>query len=121
MLKAKEEWERTFEAVPDLIAIIDNNHHLVRVNRAMAAALGAEAQELAGKPCYELMHRSACPPEVCPHSRLLQDGQEHIAELREFDRDFLVTTSPLWTITGSSWAASTWPGTSPSASGPRRP
>ncbi len=95
VLQAKEEWERTFEAVPDLIAIIDNNHHLVRVNRAMAAALGAEARELAGKPCYELMHRSICPPEVCPHSRLLQDGQEHSAELREFDRDFLVTTSPL--------------------------
>ncbi len=95
VLQAKEEWERTFEAVPDLIAIIDNNHHLVRVNRAMAAALGAEARELAGKPCYELMHRSLCPPEVCPHSQLLQDGQEHSAELREFDRDFLVTTSPL--------------------------
>ncbi len=25
----------------------------------------------------------------------MQDGQEHSAELREFDRDFLVTTSPL--------------------------
>jgi PAS domain S-box-containing protein len=95
VLKAKEEWERTFDAVPDLIAIIDTKHHLVRVNRAMAAALGMEPQELAGKPCYELMHRSICPPDVCPHSRLIQDGREHSAELREFDRDFLVTVAPL--------------------------
>jgi PAS domain S-box-containing protein len=95
VLKANEEWERTFEAVPDLIALLDTNHHFVRVNRAMAAALGAEPQELAGKPCYELMHRSTRPPDVCPHSLLLQDGQGHTAEIREFDRDFLVTTSPL--------------------------
>ena len=95
VLKANEEWERTFEGVPDLIAILDTDHHLVRVNRAMAAALGAEPQELAGKHCYELMHRSTYPPDFCPHSLLLQDGQGHTAELREFDRDFLVTTSPL--------------------------
>jgi len=95
VFKSNEEWERTFEAVPDLIAILDTDYHLVRVNRAMAAALGAEPQELAGKHCYELMHRSTYPPDVCPHSLLLQDGQGHTAELREFDRDFLVTTSPL--------------------------
>ncbi|MGP8052162.1 MAG: GAF domain-containing protein [Desulfobaccales bacterium] len=93
--QANDEWERTFEAVPDLIAILDTGHHLVRVNRAMAAALGAAPQELAGKSCHELMHRSTCPPDVCPHSLLLQDGQGHTAELREFDRDFLVTVSPL--------------------------
>lgn len=93
--QAYEEWERTFEAVPDLIAILDTSHHLVRVNRAMATALGAEPHELAGKPCYELMHNSTCPPEVCPHSLLLQDGQGHTAELREFGRDFLVTATPL--------------------------
>ncbi len=95
VLQAYEEWERTFEAVPDLVAIVDTSHHLVRVNQAMAAALGADPQELAGKPCYELMHRSSCPPDVCPHSLLLQDGQGHSAELSEFDRDFLVTATPL--------------------------
>ena len=93
--QAKEEWERTFDAVPDLVAIVDTNHHLVRVNRAMAEALGVEPLELAGKPCYEYMHRSTCPPGVCPHSLLIQDRREHTAELREFGRDFLVTVSPL--------------------------
>src|SRR5208337_263743 len=95
VLQANERWERTFEAVPDLIAILDTDHHLVRVNRAMAAALGAKPQELAGKPCYELMHRSTCPPDGWPQSRLLQDRQEDSGELSEFDRDFLVTVSPL--------------------------
>ena len=33
---AKDEWERTFDAVPDLIAILDRQHRIVRVNAAMA-------------------------------------------------------------------------------------
>ncbi len=61
-IQAKEDWERTFDAVPDLIAILDNDHRLVRVNRAMAQALGMEPQELMGKFCYEWMHHSTCPP-----------------------------------------------------------
>jgi K+-sensing histidine kinase KdpD len=37
---AKQEWERTFDAVPDLIAIIDAQHHILRANRAMAERHG---------------------------------------------------------------------------------
>jgi PAS domain S-box-containing protein len=95
LMRAKQEWERTFDAVPDLIAILDNNHRILRGNRAMAQALGVEPQDLVGKICYEQMHRTACPPDICPHSELLRDGQGHAAELRELDLDLLVTVSPL--------------------------
>jgi len=37
---SKEQWERTFDSVPDLVAILDNQHQIVRVNRAMADRLG---------------------------------------------------------------------------------
>ena len=40
LLRAKQDWERTFDAVPDLITILDADHHMIRVNRAMAQALG---------------------------------------------------------------------------------
>ncbi len=36
ILRAKNEWERTFDAVPDLIAILDREQRIVRVNKAMA-------------------------------------------------------------------------------------
>jgi PAS domain S-box-containing protein len=36
LVRAKEDWERTFASVPDLIAIIDNQHRVLRVNAAMA-------------------------------------------------------------------------------------
>lgn len=96
LIRAKEEWESTFDAVPDLIAIIDKSHRIVRVNRAMAAALGVEREELAGRACHEIMHDCSAPPPFCPHSLLLADGQEHAAEVHDLDRDFLVSASPLY-------------------------
>jgi PAS domain S-box-containing protein len=91
---AKEEWERTFDAVPDLIIILDQEHRIVRCNRAMAEALGVEPEQLVGRTCYEAVHGLQEPPDFCPHSKLLEDGQAHTAEVQELGREFLVTVSP---------------------------
>lgn len=93
----KNMWEETFDAVPDLIAIIDCNYKIQQVNRAMAQALGLEADQCLGQTCYEAVHCLAEPLGHCPHSMLLADGQQHEAEVVE-DRlggEFLVTVSPL--------------------------
>jgi PAS domain S-box-containing protein len=95
VLRAKEEWELTFHTVPDLIAILDTDHHILRANRAMAAALGKMPEDLIGRPCYEVVHRQDTPPEFCPHSLLLQDWQEHSSEIQELDRHYFVTVTPL--------------------------
>lgn len=94
---AKEEWERTFDAVPDLISIIDNQHRIVRANRAMARKLALTQQQCIGRLCYETVHRATCPPETCPHRLTLADGCEHVAEFHDdcLGGDFLVTTTPL--------------------------
>jgi PAS domain S-box-containing protein len=90
-------WERTFDAVPDLIAIIDEHHRIVRANRAMAQRLGVTPDECVGKVCFEAVHGLACPPEFCPHTRTLADSGEHVAEVHEprLGGEFLVTTTPL--------------------------
>jgi PAS domain S-box-containing protein len=90
-------WERTFDAVPDLIAIVDQHHRIVRANRAMAQRLGLTPDECVGKVCFEVVHGLGCPPEFCPHTRTLADGGEHMAEVHEpgLGGEFLVTTTPL--------------------------
>jgi len=95
--RAKEEWERTFNTVPDLIAILDREHRVVRVNRAMAARVGKTPQECIGVPCYLAVHGTDGPPDICPHAQTCADGREHTVELREprLGGDFLVTTTPL--------------------------
>jgi PAS domain S-box-containing protein len=81
--KKAREWARTFDAVPDLIAIIDDQHRIVRANRAMADRLGCTPQEAVGLTCYRCIHGTEAPPPFCPHVRLLADGQKHTVEVFE--------------------------------------
>jgi two-component system CheB/CheR fusion protein len=94
---AKDEWERTFDSVPDLIAILDNEHRVRRVNKAMAQRLGLKPAQCVGLHCYEAVHGLSAPPAFCPHSRTIGDCLAHLEEVHE-DRlggDFLVSTTPL--------------------------
>jgi len=43
--KSRDEWEMTFNAVPDLIMIIDRNYRVVRINHAMAENLAMQCAE----------------------------------------------------------------------------
>ena len=38
--RAKEEWEQTFDTVPDFVAVLDEQYRIVRHNRPMAQRLG---------------------------------------------------------------------------------
>lgn len=97
LLQAKQEWERTFDSVPDLIAIIDGERHIKRVNRAMAERLGLAPEHCVGLTCFECLHGTTCAPEFCPHALTLADGRIHSSEVHEerLGGDFLVTTTPL--------------------------
>jgi PAS domain S-box-containing protein len=94
--QARDEWARTFDAVPDLIAILDRDCRIKRVNRSMAAALGMTPEAAVGKRCYEAIHKSAAPPSGCPYARLLQDGKEIADEVVEaLGGHLMVSVTPL--------------------------
>ncbi len=97
-LLAKEEWERTFNALPDLISIIDTQYKIHRVNQAMADKLGLTQEQSKGLTCYQSVHNTTSPPDYCPHTLLLEDHEEHTAEVYEekIGGHFIVTCTPLW-------------------------
>ena len=96
-IQAAKNWEYTFDAVPDLISIIDTECRIVRANKAMAARLGITPEECAGLTCYRVIHGTNEPPSFCPHRQMLKDGLEHTKEVREdtLGGDFIVSVSPL--------------------------
>lgn len=98
ILKAKEEWEKTFDSVPDLIAILDPNHKILRANKAMADRLGTNPDKCVGLNCYKCVHNASEPIKNCPHSLTLADEKEHIAEVEEpaLGGTFLVSTTPFF-------------------------
>jgi PAS domain S-box-containing protein len=95
-------WEMTFNAVPDAVAIIDRNHQIVQVNKAMAERLGVTPEQCTGLTCHAVVHGLEAPPPFCPHSRLLKDGSEQREEVHEqrLGGTFIVTVSPLLDETG---------------------
>jgi PAS domain S-box-containing protein len=97
VLQAKEDWERTFEAVPDMIALLDLDFRIVRANKALASGLGKTLAQCVGSHCYRIFGCSEKIPHNCPHTQLLADGGEHTAEIHiaGTHRDFFVSVSPL--------------------------
>ncbi|MHC4986777.1 MAG: PAS domain-containing protein, partial [Planctomycetota bacterium] len=97
VLRANSEWERTFNSVPDLISIIDDQYRILRVNQAMADRLGLTPAECFGKTCYRAVHGADEPPDFCPHAQTMADGTAHFAELYEngLNGYFAVSTTPL--------------------------
>lgn len=96
--RAKNDWERTFDAVPDLIAIIDTNHTITRVNKAMADRCGYKPEDIIGRKCHEVMHGMADPPIFCPHVSMMQDGLMHSKGIDEkwLNGSFDILVVPLY-------------------------
>ncbi|GAM09358.1 blue-light-activated protein [Geobacter sp. OR-1] len=95
--QAKREWELTFDSVPDLIAILDEQHRIIRVNRSLAKHLGLGPAECIGRYCYDVVHGLVHAPDFCPHAHTLCDNKTHAVEVYEesLHGDFLVSTTPL--------------------------
>ena len=102
LLQAKSEWERTFDAVPDLIFILDAQYRIIRANKVVLNKLGLNWSDVIGAHCYEIIHGRSDPPPFCPHSKLLADGKPHSDEVFEERLNTIieVTVSPLRDKTG---------------------
>jgi PAS domain S-box-containing protein len=98
LVNAGIEWKRTFDAIPDFIAIIDADFRIQRVNTAMAKRLGVEPELARGSLCYKSVHGTDEPPAYCPHISLLRDSVPHTTEIYEerLGGDYLVTVTPLF-------------------------
>lgn len=81
--RAKEDWETTFDSVPDMICILDANYTITRINRAMAEYLGLNTEEALGRYCYICGHHTGAPPPFCPFEKLMRDGQTHFSEYQD--------------------------------------
>jgi|GEM_PF-654587 len=83
VLQARQEWERTIDAMPDMVALVDRDHNIVRMNTSMMNTLGKSSEELHGANCCVCLHGRDTRPDSCPHSQLLKDGKTHKIEIFE--------------------------------------
>jgi PAS domain S-box-containing protein len=102
LFRSREEWVETFNVIPDQITILDNNHRIVRANKALADALGVSVPEVMGQPCFRCVHDSQTPISSCPHMQMVKNGKQQITEIHEnrLNKDFLVSVTPIFDKTG---------------------
>ncbi|MDP2158291.1 MAG: GAF domain-containing protein [Nitrospirota bacterium] len=61
----KKEWEKTFDAITDMVWIEDMNQRVIRANRTVLARAGLTSAEAAGKGFGELLERIGALEEDC--------------------------------------------------------
>lgn len=93
-----DEWQATFDALPDPLMIIDRDYRILQANRAALEKLQMTPEEaLATTSCMACIDKADAPPEYCPQARTLQDMKSHVVELpvQRFGGHYIVSTTPI--------------------------
>jgi PAS domain S-box-containing protein len=81
IVRAKNQWERTFHSASDLILILDQDRRIIQINKAMADRLKVAQDEPIGSLCYEFVNDGRSPAALCPTPGRLVDGRDYSAEV----------------------------------------
>ncbi|MFH0821526.1 MAG: PAS domain S-box protein [Pseudomonadota bacterium] len=81
IIRAKNEWERTFNSVSDLILILDRNQAVVRANKALAERLGVLPEDLVGMDCRKGPDKERIPAVFSTETGMLSPGEEYWEEV----------------------------------------
>jgi len=93
-----KEWSKTFDAITDFVFIQDKDFKFVKVNKTFCDALKKKPEDLIGKKCYEILHKSDKPWPNCPFAKTLKDKRPHTEEVNDpnIGVPLLISTSPLF-------------------------
>jgi len=97
LVRAKEEWERSFEAIGDIAMILSPDLRIIRANRRAQEFFQDTGKDgVEGAFCFHAFQKeSPCPD--CPALLARKDGTAHTMEVeyRELGRTFQLTSSPV--------------------------
>ena len=94
---SKLEWEATFDAMSDWVALIDLESRILRSNRAGEEFTGVRPSDMVGRTCCTLVHGSDAPLDRCPFRKMLCTRQRETLEFQipDSDRRVTVTVDPV--------------------------
>jgi PAS domain S-box-containing protein len=93
--EAAARWQTTFDAMADAVFILDVNQRVLRANKAAESVFGCSAEQMQGRPCWEIVHGTEGPEKGCPVQRMLKTRRRESMELPFDDSVFQVTADPL--------------------------
>lgn len=83
---SEEKLDALLKAIPDDIAVIDNDLNIIWTNDVARETFG---QDIVGRKCYEVYHKrnKPCEPYPCPTLQAFQDGKIHEYETQVTGKD----------------------------------
>jgi PAS domain S-box-containing protein len=81
--RAKTEWENTFDAIADPVAVLDLDGRIVRANRALLHRVGRPPEDVFHRPCAEVFGDDGAAWGGCPHRRALRIERPVALELED--------------------------------------
>lgn len=88
------EWESTFDAIRDGVAVVDVEGKIQRANESMGRLLQRKKSELVGLDCAQLF--PTLPPERAPFTRALLNRQRESVEIESNGRRINITVDPMF-------------------------
>ncbi len=95
--QARQDWESTFDSIPDIITIHDKDMNIVQANKAAIKALHLEdISPVKTNKCYHYYHGTVSAPENCPSCECYRSGSTTTLETYEphLDKHLEVRTIP---------------------------
>ncbi|GAB4482792.1 MAG: hypothetical protein OHK006_01980 [Thermodesulfovibrionales bacterium] len=80
--REKKEWERTFDAITDMVWIEDGMQNVLRANRALLAKARISARDVTGKRCWQLFEQLGVSLDECLCADTISFKRPSFRELR---------------------------------------
>ncbi len=73
LAQAGQRWQDTFDAIDDMVMVVDPDHRVLQCNRAVRECFGG--LEMGSSRCFELVHGTREPFPECPGVRAFATGE----------------------------------------------
>lgn len=102
-LSERRNRENIFHAIGHPTCILDREHRILAANHAAVNVTGSSLQELTGRRCYEIFHRTDAPPPGCPLKKMEASGvlETEEMEVETLDGVYLISCTPVFDASGS--------------------
>ncbi len=91
---ASLEWRTTFDAISDVISLMDLEGNILRCNKAMTKFAEKPFKQLIGKKCQEIICGKSKYPGNCPFQRAKKSLKRESIQFSKNDRWYQVTVDP---------------------------
>ena len=88
-------WRMIYDAISDPVFILSNHGVILYCNRVSADFLGIPFEDIPGKHCYEMVHKTATFINGCPFVKSMSSKKRESYQLIIDEKWYMVTIDPL--------------------------